>query len=105
MLDSLQPPDVTALRHALRAVIDPENAVNIVDLGLVYDIRIDDRTVHVRMTFTSPGCPVGDMILDDVEDTLRKVLPADFHPEIEVVWEPPWGPALMNEKTRAHFGW
>lgn len=105
MPDSLQPPDVDALRNLLRAVIDPENAVNIVDLGLVYEIRVEDPVVHVRMTLTSPGCPMGDMILEDVDSTLRKALPPGFTPEIEVVWEPPWSPELMSDKARANFGW
>lgn len=105
MPDSLQPPDADALRNVLRKVVDPEFAVNIVDLGLVYDIRVEETVVHVRMTLTSPSCPMGDMLLDDVDSTLRKALPPGFSPEIEVVWDPPWSPELMSEKARDNFGW
>lgn len=105
MPDSPQFPDVDALRDVLRKVIDPETDLNIIDLGLVYGISIDDHVVHLRMTLTSPACPMGDMILEDVDVKLRKALPQGFQHDVEVVWEPPWEPALMSESARADFGW
>lgn len=104
-MDQLPEPTVSALREALRAVIDPENGVNIVDLGLVYDIRIDGGVATVVMTLTSPACPMGDMILEEVDAALVAVLPRDLVPDVEVVWEPAWEPALMSAAARAHFGW
>lgn len=105
MPESLQPLDADFVRDVLRTVIDPETDLNIIDLGLVYGIHIDVAVVHVRMTLTSPACPMGDMILEDVEVKLRKALPKGFRHDVEVVWEPPWEPSLMSEAARADFGW
>lgn len=97
--------DTEQVRNALRKVIDPEIGMNIVDVGLVYRIEIEGNTVAVDLTMTSPACPMGDMIFEDVATELRKCLPPGFEPEIQLVWEPPWSPALMSEKARQHFGW
>jgi metal-sulfur cluster biosynthetic enzyme len=105
MAESLQPLDADFVRDVLRTVIDPETDLNIIDLGLVYGIHIDEGLVHVRMTLTSPACPMGDMILEDVDVKLRKALPKGFRHHVEVVWEPAWEPSLMSEAARADFGW
>ena len=97
--------DTERVRDALRKVIDPEIGMNIVDVGLVYRIAIEGNTVAVDVTMTSPACPMGDMIFEDVEAELRKCLPPGFSPAVQLVWEPPWSPALMSEKARQHFGW
>lgn len=97
--------DTEGVCNALRKVIDPEIGMNIVDVGLIYRIAIEGQRVAVDMTMTSPACPMGDMIFEDVATELRKCLPPGFEPEIQLVWEPPWSPALMSEKARQHFGW
>lgn len=94
-----------ALRVALRDVIDPEIGMNIVDLGLVYGVKVEAERVRVDMTMTSPACPMGDMLLDEVEAALKRVLPEGWAFEIELVWEPSWSPALMSETAREQLGW
>jgi metal-sulfur cluster biosynthetic enzyme len=98
-------PSVAGQRDALRAVVDPEHGVNIVDIGLVYDILVAESLACVTMTLTSPACPMGDIILHEVGVTLRKQLPQGYELDIKVVWEPPWDPKMMNDNARAHFGW
>ncbi|GMV56454.1 MAG: hypothetical protein AMXMBFR6_22590 [Betaproteobacteria bacterium] len=96
-------PDADALRDALRSVIDPEVGLNIVDLGLVYSLAIDAGTVVVEMTMTSPACPLGDTISDEVDDVLTANTPADTPIDVRLVWDPPWTPARMTEAARRHF--
>lgn len=96
-------PEVDTLRHALRSVVDPEVGMNIVDLGLVYRIAIEDGTVVVEMTMTSPACPLGDLILDEADEALRRKLPAGTPLDLRLVWDPPWSPDRMTEKARRHF--
>ena len=93
------------VRDALSTVIDPEAGMNVVDLGLVYGIEIADERIHVRMTMTTPACPMGDMIMEDVERVLCAVLPPAYQPELQLVWEPPWGPERMSDAARERFGW
>lgn len=97
--------DADQVRSALRKVVDPEIAMNIVDLGLIYRIAFDAQRVQVDMTMTSPACPMGEMLLDDVEAALKKTLPAGWDYEIQLVWEPPWSPAMMSEAARTELGW
>lgn len=97
-------PDPDALFDVLREVIDPEVGVNIVDLGLVYRIAIEDGVVVVEMTMTSPACPLGDLITEEVDDELRRNLPVNTPIDVRLVWEPPWTPDRMTETARQHFG-
>lgn len=92
------------IRAILSKVIDPEVGVNIVALGLVYRIAVSPEQLLIKMTMTSPACPMGEMILDDVHAALAEALP-DLQPQVELVWEPPWEPAMMDEKTKKNFGW
>ena len=93
------------IRNTLRRVVDPEVGVNIVDLGLVYGVEIAPDRVRIEMTMTSPACPMGEMILDDARQALEETLPENWDIELSLVWEPPWDPSMMSEKTRGHFGW
>lgn len=99
------PLDTELIRAALRKVVDPEVGANIVDLGLIYRIELDGRQLLIDMTMTSPACPMGEMIVDDAYAELDRILPADCQPEIRLVWEPPWAPAMMSEKCRLSLGW
>src|SRR5450759_1155724 len=92
------------VREALSTVVGPEAGMNVVDLGLVYGIEITDERIHVRMTMTTPACPMGDMILDSAHEAIHAIAP-DITIELELVWEPPWTPALMSESARGFFGW
>ncbi len=96
-------PDETAVRDALRQVKDPEVGLNIIDLGLVYDIQIDQDKVDVKMTLTSPGCPAGGQIMSDADDAVRS-LDGVSDVRIELVWEPYWTPERIDPKVRAYLG-
>ncbi|MDW8469798.1 MAG: metal-sulfur cluster assembly factor [Burkholderiales bacterium] len=103
-------PDEAQLLEALHEVNDPEAGVNIVDLGLVYGIEPLAAEggvvrVRVRMTMTSPACPLGDWLADGVRAALRARFPEVAEVEVEWVWEPPWTPERMSEEARARFGW
>jgi len=92
------------IRKALRAVKDPELNLNIIDLGLVYDIDVsEDQDVHVQMTLTSPGCPAGPEIVHDVERVVKD-LEEVGEVEVEIVWEPYWTPERIDPRVRAFLG-
>jgi len=94
-----------AIAAALRRVVDPEMALNIVDLGLVYGVELQGRDAHVRITMTSAACPVAEMIIDDVVDELSGVLGEGAKVDCELVWEPPWAPERMSPRARSAMGW
>ena len=98
-------PDESAITDALRSVDDPEAGMNIVELGLVYRTEVVDGRVEVDMTMTTPACPLSDMILDNIDAVLDPLLPPEVDIRVELVWDPPWSPAMMEEGARAHFGW
>lgn len=90
---------------ALETVVDPEVAMNIVDVGLVYGVKVDDGRVDVLVTMTSAACPVTDIIIGDVEDALDRALPPDLKIHVELVWEPPWTAQRMSAKAMRFMGW
>lgn len=91
--------------QALRRVVDPEVALSIVDVGLIYRVRVTQEGVHVLMTMTSAACPVTDVIVEDVQDELDRVLPAALPLEVEITYEPPWTPERMSESARRFMRW
>lgn len=92
------------VRKALRQVKDPELGLNIIDIGLVYDVAVsDDGAVHVKMTLTSPGCPAGPEIMGDAKQTVE-ALEGVSSAEIELVWEPYWTPEKMDPRVKAFMG-
>jgi metal-sulfur cluster biosynthetic enzyme len=91
-------------RKALRAVKDPELGLNVIDIGLIYDLDIDDAgIVHVKMTLTSPGCPSSAEIMEDIRQTLAE-LEGVTSVDLELVWEPYWTPEKMDPRVRAFLG-
>jgi metal-sulfur cluster biosynthetic enzyme len=97
-------PSPDSVRKALRAVKDPELNLNIIDIGLVYDVEVSDGgDVLVRMTLTSPGCPAGTEIIDDVKRVVSD-LEGVRGAEVELVWEPYWTPDKMDPRVRAFLG-
>lgn len=88
---------------ALRQVIDPEIGCNIVDLGLVYSVAFDAGKVRVTMTLTTPGCPMHESISWGVKNALLNIQGVT-DVEVNIVWDPPWSPALMTEAGRAATG-
>lgn len=93
------------LLQALTRVVDPEVALNIVDLGLVYGVVARDGCVQVRMTMTSAACPVAGLIVDEVETELDRALPPEWKIKVELVWEPPWSTECLSERARAFMHW
>ncbi len=91
------------VRHSLRSVTDPEIGINIVDLGLVYDIDVSDRTARVTMTLTSPGCPAGAAIMAGVQHAAETVEGVEAA-EVNLVWKPFWTPERIDPKVRATLG-
>lgn len=95
--------DEEVVRDALRTVKDPEAGMNIVDLGLIYEIEVAPPSVTVQMTLTSPGCPVGPQILGESEQAVKD-LDGVEDVTVELVWEPYWTPERINPKVRAFLG-
>ena len=91
------------VRLALRRVKDPELNLNIVDLGLVYDMAVDGAVVRIDMSLTSPGCPSGPEIMGEAEQQLR-ALPGVADVVVNLVWSPPWTPERIEPRVRAYMG-
>lgn len=90
--------------EALKTVYDPEIPVNVVDLGLIYDVQVnDDNNVYVQLTLTSPGCGMGPHIAQQAEWAIQDVEGVE-EVEIELVFDPPWTPDLISEEARAQMG-
>jgi FeS assembly SUF system protein len=102
---TLDPSDVEeGIVEALKTVFDPEIPVNIYELGLIYDIDVqEDGRVEVKMTLTAPGCPVAGTLPGEVKskvESVRGVASAD----VELVWDPAWNPSMMSEAARLQLG-
>ncbi len=91
--------------EALKNVYDPEIPIDIVNLGLIYGVDVNEDTgvVHVRMTLTAPGCPLTNLILADVKNTV-KGLEGVKDVELELVFDPPWSPDMISEDAKKHLG-
>ena len=98
----MQTPDT--IRKALRQVKDPELNLNIMDIGLVYDVAVSDAgDVHVQMTLTSPGCPAGAEIIGDVKNVVGN-LDEVKSVDVELVWDPYWTPDRMDPRVKTFMG-
>ena len=93
------------IERALRAVVDPELAMSIVDVGLVYGVTLRDGKAKVTVTMTSVACPVTEVILQDIEAELDRVIPPEMMIDVELVWEPGWNAERMSASARAFMGW
>ncbi|BDQ04313.1 MAG: hypothetical protein KatS3mg036_0767 [Ignavibacterium sp.] len=87
----------------LRTVIDPEIGINIVDLGLVYDINISENNIDITMTLTTPGCPMHGSITNWVKRIIEMTIP-DISVNVNLVWEPKWTPDKMSEEAKLQLG-
>jgi len=94
---------VDQARIALRRVKDPELNLNIVDLGLVYDVAVDGTVVRIDMSLTSPGCPSGPEIMGEAEQQLRTI-PGVSDVVVNLIWSPPWTPERIEPRVRAYMG-
>ncbi len=96
-------PAESVIWDALRYVIDPEIGVNLVDLGLIYSLRIDEGRVAIDMSVTTPGCPMVQSLVFGVETAVLAVEGVQSV-EVQVVFDPPWSPAMMTDEGRATAG-
>ena len=98
---------ITSAEHArksLRAVKDPELGLNVIDIGLIYDVAVSEEgAAKVTMTLTSPGCPSGTEIMEDIRQTIAD-LEGITSVDVELVWEPYWTPERMDPRVRAFLG-
>lgn len=92
-----------SVRQELRAVMDPELGINIVDLGLVYDIEVEDAHAKVTMTLTSPGCPAGGQILMGAQKAAESAEGVETA-DVSLVWKPFWTPDRIDPAVRAMMG-
>ena len=89
---------------ALRQVYDPEIPVNIYDLGLIYEIKVDEEhRVYIHMTLTAPNCPMADYVVEQVKDAVKDV-PGVLDVEVELVFEPVWDKSRMSEEALVELG-
>ena len=96
-------PSIDDVFIELESVFDPELMVNIVDLGLIYDVEVKDKKVIVRMTLTSPACPVSDIIKQEVIENILLFEDVE-QAEVEFVWDPPWHTDMMSEEAKIELG-
>lgn len=100
------PPELgETVDRALRKVVDPEVALNIVDVGLVQGVALRGSELHVEVTMTSAACPVADVIVGDIETELDATLPEGLMIRVELTWEPAWTPDRMSDGAKRFMGW
>ena len=93
------------IREALRGVMDPEIGINIVDLGLVYNVDVRGNDVHIQMTMTTQACPLHEYIAESARTAVRHAVPEVAGVDVEMVWDPPWSPAMMSAEAKRQMGW
>jgi FeS assembly SUF system protein len=94
----------TKIVEILKTCYDPEIPVDIFELGLIYDINIDDDGIaHIKMTLTSPNCPVAGSLPKEVEDKAKSVIGIK-DADVQIVWDPPWNPEMMSEEAKLELG-
>jgi len=89
--------------EALLDCYDPEIPVNIVDLGLIYDVEVDGEKVAVKMTLTAPGCGMGTMIAADAKEKIM-ALDGVTDATVDLVWDPPWNPSMIKDEAKQRLG-
>jgi len=97
-------PTAEEVIEAIRVVVDPEIGISIVDLGLVYDVAVEEGVAKVTYTLTSMGCPVGPLIESQMQQVLSLV-PNLEGSEFTMVFRPPWGPEMMSDEAKAALGY
>ena len=95
---------IEAAWGALSGVFDPELCLDVVSLGLVYDLRVEGGNLVVDMTLTTPGCPVSESLPEQARAEIIDATDGTIGVEVRVVWDPPWNPTMMNEAAAAALG-
>jgi len=88
----------------LQNVIDPELGINVVDLGLIYNVLIDANKISVDMTLTTPGCPMAGTLVGSVEQAIRETF-EEADVEVSLVWDPPWSPDRLSDAAKEQLGY
>jgi metal-sulfur cluster biosynthetic enzyme len=91
------------IKEALRVVIDPEIGLNIMDLGLIYDVKVESGTARVLMSTTTRGCPAADYLKDGAQEAVSNVSGIDAV-EVTMTYDPPWTPDMMTEESKSQLG-
>jgi metal-sulfur cluster biosynthetic enzyme len=99
-----QVPTVDEVEEALTNVIDPELGLDFVELGLIYEIDVDGASVHVTFTLTSPGCPIGPQVSEQIEEFVSELEGVESV-DSTMVFTPPWSPELMSEDAKFALGY
>jgi len=103
-MSTLSLPSEEEVREALKTVYDPEIGINIVDLGLIYDLDVQDTgLLEINMTLTSPGCPLSHVIGEQVREALDG-MPGISDVKLNLVWTPSWNPTMMSEDAKMELG-
>ncbi len=97
-------PSVDEVNEALANVIDPELGLDFVELGLIYDVAVEDGTVHVTFTLTSPGCPIGPQVTDQIKEYVGE-LDGVQDVDATMTFSPPWTPDMMSEDAKFALGY
>ena len=87
----------------LRECYDPEIGISLVDLGLIYDVKVDKDKVHIKMTLTTPGCPMHSFMVQDVREKVKQIKGVK-DVQVELIWDPPWTPDRMSEEVKEKVG-
>ncbi len=90
--------------NALAGVYDPELYLDVVSLGLVYDVRVDDGILAIEMTRTTPGCPVSESMPEEAKAAVEQATGNSLPVDVRVVWEPPWDPSMMDDAAASALG-
>jgi len=103
-----KPAEIEDIRESLKSVFDPEIPVNVVDLGLIYRVEIENtetygRVAYIDLTLTAPGCGMGPVIADDCKGKVLELAGID-HAEVEIVWDPPWTQDMISEEGKMELG-
>jgi len=97
--------DTDEILAAVRHVVDPEIGINVVDLGLVYEVRRQDDHVSVVMTMTAAACPLGEALTEQVKAAIQQYVHGVTSISVDLVWEPAWKPSMMSPSARERLGW
>ena len=89
--------------EAMKQVFDPEIPVSVVDLGLIYDVKIIDDWVGVKMSLTTPGCGMGGAIANQIRERVLEI-PGVHEADVRIVWEPQWSPSMMSDSAKKKLG-
>ncbi len=89
--------------ETLRSILDPELGINVIDLGLVYELRVEQKEIYVKMTMTTPGCPMHGSIIEAVERALKMFFPLKAT-SVDLVWKPQWTPERLSPAAKEQLG-